>query len=876
MKTIDSFLSELRQRNVQIWLDGDRVRYRAPKDSLSGELLSELKERKGEILCLLQQIGERVQNENPPIVSISREQELPVSLSQRRFWWQSQLEPDSAINNMPYVYSLRGSLDISLLEKSQNEIIRRHEILRMNLITLDGQPSIAIASELFLSIPVIDLQELSAPLRSDEAKRLANEEVRKPFSLDHHPLLRLKLLRLDKDYHILLVNLHRAVCDGVSIDIFFRELITLYRDFTHDQPPSLPPLPIQYVDFAYWQSQRLRGKLWESHVKYWKQQLGGNLPVVQLPTDFQRPPLPTYRGARLCQILPRSLNEKLNILSQKTGTTLFMLLLTAFQLLIYHYTKQEDIIISYSKSGRERLETEGLIGPFSNTLILRTLLDKNLKFPELLVRVRQSILEADLYQYFPFEKLVEEIKWEGNSERSPLLQLLFALNPPWVNDVAQGEVQLPDLTLTSLFGYVYVGETKFDLTLVMRETTAGLRTVFEYNADIFKESTIIRFLTDFEALLFRLVDDPDRDIVSLAQPLAQTKLSHRLPPRIEDSKENNIYISSRDEIESKLTHIWQEVMGMRPIGIKDNFFALGGNSLLAVRLCERIQQTFQNNLSLSAIFQAPSIEELAKIIRRRTQLPSWYSLVPIQPQGSRPPLFGIHYLKFHDLSRHLGKDQPIYGLRYGIAESIDKTFSSLPSIEDLAAHFIEEARFIQPQGPYFLMGHSFGGMVAYEMAQQLRASGLGVGLLVLFDTYIESVAEGLPLPFPTRFHNLLKLGPAEFMKRSLKIFQDFRHDYFERKPTLETDNLYYPHFHTAEPLNAIRLTYSPKPYNGQVILFQSIHRSINYSVIPPEDGLKKFVGDNLQVYNVPGNHGSLLEEPHIKLTAKKLKNLLKS
>ncbi|MEB3188815.1 MAG: thioesterase domain-containing protein [Snowella sp.] len=319
------------------------------------------------------------------------------------------------------------------------------------------------------------------------------------------------------------------------------------------------------------------------------------------------------------------------------------------------------------------------------------------------------------------------------------------------------------------------------------------------------------------------------------------------------------FVAPRDELEFQLTKIWEKVIRSKPIGVRDSFFDLGGNSLAAIKLLAQIEKIFQTNMPISVIFQAPTIEQLAKILRQEKNISSLYSLVPIQPKGSRSVLFVIHWLNYaRDLSRHLGEDQPIYGLYFGMGETM-KTSKEL-AIEDLAKHYIQEMRILQPEGPYFLIGHSFGGLVAYEMAQQLVAEGQQVALLALVDSYIEDKGQKTA-SLPQIISNLWRMGFSEFLKRvKLKVVGKY----------INVKSFFSPHIHTTVPVELFIKAYNPKPYSGECILFKAMNCAILYDVNSPEPGWRKYINGDLIVHEIPGGHSSILQEPHVKLLADKL------
>lgn len=401
-------------------------------------------------------------------------EEAPLSFAQARLWFLDQLEPGSSAYNIPAAVRLVGVLNGAVLEQSLNAIIQRHEILRTRFVLVDEQPVQVITPTLTVTLPVVDLQQLTDP--EAEIQRLAAQEAEQPFDLTKGPLLRVTLLKLGETEHILLFTIHHIIFDAWSREVLIRELATLYESFSRGQSALLPELPIQYADFAYWQRQWLQGEVLEQQLTYWKQHLGGNLPVLQLPSDRlrrcplgnrARPPVQTFRGATQEFEVTAPLTEKLKQLGQSEGVTLFMTLLAAFETLLYRYTNQEDICVGSPISNRNRSEIEPLIGFFLNTLVLRTDLSGNPPFQELLGRVRQVALDAYTHQDLPFEVLVEALQPERSLSHTPLFQVMFILQTAPLEPL-----ELPGVTLTPL---KMPGVTaKFDLTLYLRETEQGL------------------------------------------------------------------------------------------------------------------------------------------------------------------------------------------------------------------------------------------------------------------------------------------------------------------------------------------------------------------------------------------------------------------
>jgi amino acid adenylation domain-containing protein len=432
----------------------------------------------------------------------------PLSFAQQRLWFLQQLEPDNPFYNEHFAIQLTGSLDVAALEQSLNGIVQRHEALRTTFEMVEGQAVQVIAPSLTLTLPVVNLYELPETEHNKEVQKLVVEQAQYPFDLLQGPLLRSTLLQLSEQKHILLLTAHHIIGDGWSLGVLIRELLALYQALSTGKPSPLPELPIQYADFAVWQRQQLQGEKLESQLSYWKQKLGGLLPVLQLPTDYSRPAIQSYKGRRYSFTLSKSLTTGLKLLSQQAKATLFMTLLAAFKTLIYRYTEQEDIIIGTAVANRNFSEIENLIGFFVNTLVLRTDVSGNPSFLDLLRRVRKLALDTYNHQDLPFEKLVEEIQPERNLNHNPLFQVWFALNNNPMPPLEIGELTMSILEVES-------ATAQFDLSLDMVERQEELIGILEYNSDLFEADTISRMAEHFQTLLGGIVADPEKRLSDL-------------------------------------------------------------------------------------------------------------------------------------------------------------------------------------------------------------------------------------------------------------------------------------------------------------------------------------------------------------------------
>jgi amino acid adenylation domain-containing protein len=434
----------------------------------------------------------------------------PLSFAQQRLWFLAQFEPGSAIYNTKQAVRLTGTLDADVLRRSLNEIVRRHASLRTTFVESDGQLGQVISPLLDVPLTTVELTETPATERESEAQRLIAEEAQRPFDLARGPVLRTRLLRLSPREHILVLTTHHISADDWSFGIFVRELATLYEAFSTGQPSPLAELPIQYTDFAYWQREHLRGELLAGKLTYWKRQLASPLPVLQLPSDRPRPAIRSYRGATLAFTLPQALVHSLKLLSRREGVTLFMTLLAAFQALLARYTGQADICVGMPIANRNRVEFESLIGLFLNTLVLRTNLEGDPSFSELLRRVREVTLLAYEHQDLPFEKLLEELQPERDLSHTPLFQVLFALQ-----NAPKPSLNIPGLSLKWSSLGVESGASKIDLALLMEETPDGLAGLFEYNTDLFDEATLKRMSVHLQTLLEDAAARPESRLSAL-------------------------------------------------------------------------------------------------------------------------------------------------------------------------------------------------------------------------------------------------------------------------------------------------------------------------------------------------------------------------
>jgi amino acid adenylation domain-containing protein len=445
----------------------------------------------------------------PPLPARPRAATEPLSFAQQRLWFFDQMQPGNPFYNIPVSIHLAGVLDIEALERSFGEIVRRHEALRTTFISAEGQPAQVIGKPRPVRVPVVELSGMAADERERAVRALSEEEAQASFDLAEGPLLRVKLLRLAADEYVMLLTMHHIVSDGWSAGVLVRELTALYSTFSREEEVSLPEPPIQYADFARWQREWLSGEVLDAQLSYWIQKLAGATTVLELPADHPRPPVQSYRGARVEFRLPAKSTRRLKLLSRQSGATLFMTLLAAFDVLLSRHTGREDVLVGVPLANRNRAEIEPLIGFFVNTLVLRADLSGEPTFLELLGRVRESALEAYANQDLPFERLVEELQPERDPSRNPLFQAMFIFE-----NVPQEELHLPGLNLGTVDFNNAVG-ARTDVDLYLWEASGELNGRFIYNADIFEAETIRRLCERFRFLAESIAQNPAATISNL-------------------------------------------------------------------------------------------------------------------------------------------------------------------------------------------------------------------------------------------------------------------------------------------------------------------------------------------------------------------------
>jgi acyl carrier protein len=543
---------------------------------------------------------------DPPLVATG-DGPAPLSHAQHRLWFLDKLAPGNPLYTVSLVLALDGVLDVPALADGVRRLVRRHPALRTTIVADEvDEPRQLVAEDVDVPLHVDDLTALPEENRRAEVDARMEREVRRPFDLATGPLVRAHLFRLADERHELLITMHHAICDGWSVGVLVDDLAACYRAATAGAEPSLPPLPVRYTDFADWQRRLLDGGARAAQLEYWARQLDGAPAALDLPTDRPRPAVPRYVGTALSLRLPADLTARLTDVSRALGVTPFTTLVGVFQLVMGGYAGVRDVNVGTPVSGRTRPEFEHLIGCFINTLVLRTRWTDDLTFAEFLARVRESTLGAYDNQDVPFEDIVELLEPPRVAGRTPLVQVMVAMQ-----NIPAGTKRFPGLSVSvrELASPV----AKLDLVLRWAEAPAEsgeLHGFAEYDVDLFDQATVERIVGDYTALLDAALADPATPLSRLPVPAAVVRAvpDPAAPVPVVTGGEP----AFAGEVEAVIVAVWRDVLGLGTVAPDDNFFEMGGTSLLVLRVQAGLARTLGRKVPVVDLFRFPTVRTLAR------------------------------------------------------------------------------------------------------------------------------------------------------------------------------------------------------------------------------------------------------------------------
>jgi thioesterase domain-containing protein len=797
----------------------------------------------------------------------------PASLAQRRLWFLHQLQAPTSAYNVHVGLWLYGSLDLTALESSLQEIVNRHESLRTTFALDRGELIQVVRSAHKVNLAIKDFSDLAEPYAP--AYAFARQEVEAPFDLSTGPLFRCQLLRIGPEEHVLLCTMHHIITDASSTQVFAKELASFYDAETKGTAPNLPELTIQYGDYADWQSRWLDSEVAQKKQAYWKRTLTGAPVLLELPYDAPRPAEQTLEGATLALEVPREISAAFGSLAKERKVTQFMLLLAAFKVLLYRYSGQRDILVGVPVAGRSQVETEPLIGFFVDTVVLRDDLSGNPPFVELLMQVRDTTVTAIANSDVPFEKVVETLRPERNLGFNPVFQVMFSLIKSAIRTHAFGSLRA--------YPYVvYASSSILDLSATFIEDSDSKWWLqFDFNTTLFKHDRIVRMFHDYMEILQRIAENPESRVDDLAftnakrrktpasSKLARKHQSHpeRVSARLR--QQGRVVPKSNDAHEELLVEVWKEVLGLQQIGIHDNFFDVGGHSLLAARLTAQIQEATGRAIQVSAIFRAPTIAKLAEFIRKGAVLEPDSFALKLREGFDRIPLFavvapGADWLGFGMLARHMGERDSLVKLQ-GPGPAVRGRPFQREELRALAQQYIGAMRAVQPDGPFCLAGMCDGVQIAQKMILELESLGEEVAMFAILDTWVLENSQ------------IRALAAMAYRLQRLRIFP--RLPLHQQVATLRRT------IKRLAGLNESRRTEWPRAYwpgdgfelprfGAPVMLFKGAWQPYYY-VRDPEMGWGKRSTGGVEICEMKCGHFELLRLPHVQTVAKCLSHRLR-
>ncbi len=846
-------------------------------------------------------------SEFDPDLSPAAAQALPASFAQERFWTLLQMDPTNPVFNIPAAVEVKGPLSIPRLEKSFQVLIERHETLRTSFSEIDGKLMQVVHPDAPFTLHQVSVEHFPESQRPAQLKQVMTEEIEKPFNLSLQPLFRVLVCRVAQDNHILLITIHHSLSDAWSVKVLQREIWEAYNCLRDHDNFRFPPLAIQYADFSVWQREQASSESMQQQLDYWLQTLSGNLPTLNFPTDHPPAYPQQSRGGIETLLLPEALSQSLKQFAQASDTTLFVLTLSCYAMVLSRASEATDLIIG-SPTVNRRIETEPLIGPFAGPVALRFAITPEMTVSDLVSAAKQITFGALDNADLPFELILERLRLRSVAGRNPLFQFYFFCQPAFLQSHTDSELTITPVPSMSL-------ATPFEMQLAVVERTEGIRVEIEYNATLFDRSTILEWLDYYQTILTETVSHPDSVLSDLPAPPRSASTATSTGLSIDasaDRDDSGVHVEPSDAIEVALAQLWQRMLKLPSVSVNSTFFSLGGHSLMMMSLLKEVNKVFGTNLEVTALFQAPTIEKLARVIRGVSNHAEWSSLVPLNPNGTKKPFFLVHsYMLYGRLPAALGEDQPFYGLK----QPPLSRYTTPEWVDHMLQDHIKHIRLVQPTGPYQIAGWCFAGLMAYEIARRLEESGSEVSVLLLLDSWCpykpqesaahkpsqevapESIETSEPPERASQSHLISALHTGRFhwdrmmytprggrLKYAHMILRELFWNFYNRR-TREVKGMIYRFFCRYRipqpgPLRDITVVtyewirnYKPKPYRGDIILVRSEGVPVP-SEADPTCGWGRMTTGEVRSIFAPGDRRTMFLAPHLSVLADKIRALL--
>jgi thioesterase domain-containing protein len=798
----------------------------------------------------------------------------PASLAQQRLWFLNQLQGPTAAYNVHVGLWLYGPLNISALQASLQEVVNRHESLRTTFSLKNGELVQRVKAIYKVCVPVTDFADLERP--HPRAYECAKREVEEPFDLGKGPLFRARIMRLAPEEHVFLCTMHHTITDAWSMQVFAKELAVFYEALTSGKPAALPELPIQYGDYSEWQRRWIETESAQKQLAYWKHALQDAPAVLELPKDGPRPAEQTLQGATQTFAVPAEIIAGVASLAKRRRVTPFMVLLAAFKALLYRYSGEPDVLVGVPVASRTQVETEALIGFFVDTLVLRDDLSSNPRFLELLSQVRETTLGAMANADIPFEKVVEALRPERSLRYNPIFQVMFS--------VIKSAIRSHDFGNIVTYPYVVNASTSIlDLCATFIEDSDSKWWLqVDFDTGLFKAERIARTFEHYMELLRQIISNPETHIDDLSLPgVPQTascvkssrrsghdnsKLDAQTASAGRPKGQPALPLADEQEL---LVEVWKNVLGLKEVSIHDNFFDVGGHSLLAARLISQLQEVTGRTIPVSAIFRAPTIAGLASLLRDEAFSGGDPFVMQLHRGDSAVPFFavaapGVDSFGFALLARHIGEHESLYKIQGPGPAVWDRPFEQ-DELRAMAQQYIAAMRAVQPHGPFCLGGMCDGVHIAQEMIFQLESQGEEVALFTIFDTWVLENSQVRLLWFVDyylqRIRNFPRLPLSEKRATVQRVFKRLAGRNGSGK-TVWTQT-YWP-----------GPDFRARQFRTPVLLFKR-PRQPYFHVRDPEMGWGARSTGGVTICEVNCGHVEFLRQPYVHLVGQKLSQRLR-